>query len=80
MDWYRERSLPAAEKFELAFDQAIQRILQSPERWPIYFKRCRKYTLHQFPFSIVYQSRPSLTFVVAVAHASRRPHYWRERV
>jgi toxin ParE1/3/4 len=78
--WYGERSLQAAEKFAQAFDQAIERIQQSPERWPMYFKRCRRYTLHQFPFSIVYQSSPSRTFVVAVAHGSRRPRYWSDRV
>lgn len=77
--WYLERSLPAAENFAKAFDQAIEHIRQSPGRWPVYFKRCRRYTLHQFPFSIVYQSSPALTFVVAVAHGSRRPRYWRDR-
>jgi hypothetical protein len=78
--WYRERSLPAAENFAKAFDQAIEHIRQSPGRWPVYFKRCRRYTLRRFPFTIVYQSSPALTFVVAVAHASRRPRYWRDRV
>lgn len=80
LDWYGERSPQAADKFAEAFDHAIEHIQRSPDRWPLYFKRCRKYTLHQFPFSIVYQSSPSLTFVVAVAHASRRPRYWRDRV
>lgn len=77
--WYRERSLPAAEKFSEAFDQAVEQIRRSPDRWPAYFKRCRRYTLHRFPFIIVYQSGPSLTFVLAVAHASRRPRYWKDR-
>jgi toxin ParE1/3/4 len=78
--WYAERSLPAAEKFANAFDQAIEQIRQSPERWPVYFRRFRRYTLHHFPFSIVYQSSPSRIFIVAVAHSSRRPRYWKGRV
>jgi plasmid stabilization system protein ParE len=78
--WYREQSPKAAENFAKAFDQAIEHIQQSPGRWPVYFKLCRRYTLRRFPFTIVYQSKPFETFVVAVAHASRRPRYWRGRV
>jgi toxin ParE1/3/4 len=80
LDWYGERSPQAADKFAQAFEQAMEQIRRSPDRWPLYFKRCRRYTLHQFPFSVVYQSGPALTFVVAVAHGSRRPRYWRDRV
>jgi hypothetical protein len=53
--WYRERSLIAAINFESAFGQATVRIREAAQRWPIYFKDFRKYTLRQFPFSIVYQ-------------------------
>lgn len=78
--WYRERSLPAGVKFEEAFRQAVQRIKDSPERWPVYFARFRKYTLRQFPFIIVYQSNASRTYVLAVAHGRRRPGYRKGRV
>jgi len=78
--WYRERSLPAAVKFEGAFRRAIQTIKELPERWPVYFTGFRKYTLRQFPFSIVYQSDSSRTLVLAVAHGRRRPGYWKGRV
>jgi hypothetical protein len=55
LNWYRERSLTAAISFEAAFAKAVVRIREAPQRWPIYFKDFRKYTLRQFPFSIVYQ-------------------------
>ncbi len=32
-----------------------------------------------FPFSLVYVVRGEILFVVAVAHQSRRPGYWRGR-
>jgi ParE toxin of type II toxin-antitoxin system, parDE len=78
--WYRERSLIAAINFESAFEQAIGRIKEAPERWPIYFADFRKYTLRQFPFSIVYQDFSSEIVVFAVAHGRRRPGYWMGRV
>jgi len=71
--WYRDRSLIAAANFESGFDRAIRRIRGAPERWPIYFTDCRKYTLHQFPFSIVYRDFPSHILVLAGAHGRQRP-------
>src|ERR1700687_680877 len=78
--WYHERSPIAATNFEDAFGQAIGRIKEAPQRWPIYFKGFRKYALHQLPFSIVYQDFLSEIVVLAVAHGRRRPGYWRDRV
>jgi hypothetical protein len=51
--WYRERSPIAAINFESAFEQAIERVRDASQRWPNYFGDFRKYTLRQFPFSIV---------------------------
>ena len=80
LSWYRERSLTAAISFENAFDRAVARIRESPDRWPIYFKDFRKYTLRQFPFSILYQDFPSEIVVFAVAHGRREPGYRRDRM
>lgn len=79
LSWYRERSFSAATNFENNFIRAVERIIESPERWPIYFQNFRKYTLQQFPFSIVYQSAASEVVVFAIAHGSRKPGYWRTR-
>ncbi len=79
LDWYLSQSLPAAERFEDAFWQAIQIVENAPERWPVYFLRFRRYILHDFPFSIVYREEASRTFVLAVAHGRRRPGYWKKR-
>ena len=77
--WYRDRSLTAAVNFEQVFGRAIAAIQNAPRRWPIYFDDFRKYTLHQFPFSILYQEFDSEVVVFAIAHGSRRPGYWRDR-
>ena len=54
--WYYQRSSSAAFDFEDEFQGAVSAIAESPDRWPIYFSRCRRYVLHQFPFSIVYRN------------------------
>lgn len=77
--WYRDRNFSTALKFEDAFWQAIHAVEDAPERWPIYFSDFRRYTLHPFPFSLVYRIEPSRVFVLAVAHGCRRPGYWMDR-
>ena len=78
--WYKERSLDAALDFESEFQRAVSAVAESPERWPIYFSGCRRYVLHQFPFSIVYRNLDEAVFVLAVAHGHRSPGYWRKRL
>lgn len=40
----------------------------------------KKLTLKRFPFNIVVKESPEEIIVVAVAHQSRRPGYWRSRL
>ncbi len=40
----------------------------------------RHFVLRKFPFSVVYAATPDLVYVVAIAHGSREPQYWRPRV
>lgn len=39
----------------------------------------RRQLVPGFPFAVVYVTEPALT-VVAIAHTSRRPDYWRMRI
>jgi hypothetical protein len=80
LGWYRERSLTAAINFEEEISRSISQIEDAPERWPSYFAVCKRYVLHQFPFSIVYRVFPSKIIVLAFAHGHRRPGYWMKRL
>jgi toxin ParE1/3/4 len=50
--WYRERSIPAAERFKSTVERALHQIQQSPDRWPSSHSHFRRYTLYEFPYSI----------------------------
>jgi plasmid stabilization system protein ParE len=39
----------------------------------------RQLRVTRFPYSIVYRIRDDDIYVVAVAHTSRRPGYWKDR-
>lgn len=40
----------------------------------------RSLVLNRFPFTLIYSASADAVRVVAVAHQSRRPGYWRSRV
>jgi plasmid stabilization system protein ParE len=80
-DWYLQRSVDAALKFDAEMDRALAQIIQSPERWAVGSHFTRRFLLKQFPFIVIYRSRSSSVIeVVAVAHTSRRPGYWSGRL
>jgi plasmid stabilization system protein ParE len=42
--------------------------------------KLRRMLLHRFPFSLIYSVEANELLIVAVAHHSRRPGYWQDRV
>jgi len=43
-------------------------------------RNVRKFLLARFPYSVYYLSRDDEVLILAVAHGSRRPGYWRHRL
>ena len=66
--------------FIAAVEQAVARIAAFPEHGSPHLMGTRRVVLRRFPFSLVYFLEPNDVLVVAVAHHSRRPGYWRDRV
>ena len=81
VEWYRERSEAAAAAYTAELERAIELIAAEPDQWPPYLQGTRRFILRRFPFSIVYRKSPVAVEVevIAVAHARRRPGYWRGR-
>jgi plasmid stabilization system protein ParE len=79
-EWYGERSIVAARRFEFELDRAIQAIRETPKRWPTHVYGTRRYLLNRFPFLIVYREFEDRIQVIAVQHGKRRPGYWRGRL
>jgi plasmid stabilization system protein ParE len=78
--WYSERSGATADRFIREVDRAMGLIAESPDRWPAYRRGTRRFLLHRFPFLLVYHEEQDVIKVLAVAHTSRRPGYWRDRL
>ena len=77
--WYAERSAEAATRFFLELERALDLIAETPMRWPVR-SGVRKYVMHRFPFVIFFRVRDPKVEVIAVAHARRRPRYWKDRL
>jgi plasmid stabilization system protein ParE len=78
-DWYAERSIQAAMRFANAIDVALSAIAADPERFGAIDEVHRECPITQFPFRVVYQIMGNRIVVAAIAHAKRRPGYWRGR-
>lgn len=77
--WYRERNEIASARFQREVDRAVDLISERPEAGAPYLSKTRRILLRRFPFFVVYRVRNDNVQIVAVAHARRRPGYWRAR-
>ena len=80
-DWYAARSTIAAARFREELDAAVEYIQTNPDHGGPYLHGTRCYLMRRFPYLVVFH-RPSVEVieVVAVAHARRRPGYWKSRI
>ena len=78
--WYRFQSVKAANRFADDVRESLLAIELFPDRFPIHEHGTRALILRRFPYVIVYLVENDRPFVVAVAHAKRRPGYWRRRL
>jgi hypothetical protein len=82
--WYEREQEGLGERFIAAFEHALQLLEEeNPPLTPVEgeagAKGTRKLILHKFPFSIMVYELPASIVVVALAHHSRKPGYWKSR-
>ena len=78
--FYGARSSSISRAFTEELEYALFEILQHPEAHPEYLHGTRRLVLRRFPFSVVYSIEQNSVLLVALAHMSRRPGYWRKRL
>jgi plasmid stabilization system protein ParE len=80
--WYEERRRGWGGRLFDAVSRTFDLIEQHPEIGsPRRGRRAvRQLAVRGFPYFVVYRTRPDDSYVVALAHASRRPGYWTDRL
>jgi len=62
-------------------NRALAEIARAPQRWASGPYQTRRFLLRKFPFILIYRERAGGDIqIVAVAHTSRKPGYWKERI
>lgn len=78
-----ERKVPGlGKRFRDEVDRIIDLLLDNPQLGSPFNRHLRYSVLRRFPFLVIYslnESR-SLLYILAVAHGSREPGYWAERL
>lgn len=78
--WGLDHDARWASRLESAVNHAIARICRLPASGSPYLHGTRRVVLHKLPYSVVYREANQAIQVLAIAHAKRRPGYWRERM
>ena len=70
-----------AHDFDAKIVSALNEIGQHAERYPRWRRtNIRKLALQRFPYLIFYVDYPERIRILAIAHTSRRPGYWKSRI
>jgi plasmid stabilization system protein ParE len=78
--WYARRSQAAAQRFEAALEDVVQRIVLWAEQGAPYRQQYRWMRLPRFPYLLFYEVRdPQPVLIYALAHVRRRSGYWLRR-
>jgi hypothetical protein len=78
--FYECRRSFLGERFLDAIEMTAEWIQKSPDIGRPGKFRTRSWKVRRFPFRIVYLAQIERIWIVAVAHLSRKPDYWLERL
>jgi hypothetical protein len=79
-DFYESRQEGLGEQFRVAVENALNRVLADPGSFPVAFGKTRSITLKRFPFQLIFLVANDIVEIYAVAHHSRHPAYWTDRL
>jgi plasmid stabilization system protein ParE len=77
---YKAESIERGREFAAEFRSAVNAVLAFPRSYAADLDGVRKKVLHRFPYVLVYRVNDDAVEVIACAHSSRKPGYWRDRL
>lgn len=79
-EFYRKRAgNELALTFIAEFEYSVSLLLEHPALGAIWRNGRRRFVMRRFPCSLIYNVVDQQLRVLAVAHHSRRPGYWKDR-
>lgn len=77
---YNGESPGLGDAFLLEALAAIDRIRRFPDAWHPLGAEIRRCRLRRFPYGLIYTLDHDDVLILAIAHTSREPGYWRDRL
>ncbi len=82
--WYNKQRSGLGDDFLLEVDECVIGVANDPQQHtPVEMGRSRREVrcslVKRFPYAVYFEVLPAEIVVLAVAHTSRRPFYWRSR-
>ena len=77
--WYEQKRNGLGGEFFDAVSHAIDLVRTRPEIGTA-AGRTRSWLLTRFPYRVIYRVRNEDIYIVAIAHTSRRPGFWKNRL
>lgn len=79
--FYDRRVLGLGDRFLDEVERTLRLVARTPLAWPVKWgAEVRAIRLHRFPYALIYRVETDGLMIYAVAHAKRRPMYWRKRL
>ena len=78
--WYQEQSEDESLRFLNELDRAVQVVRAYPLIGAEIEADIRSFLFRRFPYSLIYGIDEGVIVVIAVAHQSREPRYWADRI
>ncbi|MDO8810763.1 MAG: type II toxin-antitoxin system RelE/ParE family toxin [Gallionella sp.] len=79
LDYYGNISTFFAQALIDEIEAAKRLITEYPRAWKPLPGGMRGFSLHRYPYTIVYRVNDHEVLIVAYAHFKRRPNYWHNR-
>jgi plasmid stabilization system protein ParE len=80
VSWYQEQSEDESLKFLDELDRAVRVVTTYPQIAVEIEPEIRSFFFRRFPYSLIYGIDEDAIVVIALAHQSRKPRYWADRV
>jgi toxin ParE1/3/4 len=80
ISWYESQVPGLGARFVAEIERCLTLLLEAPQIGSPLGPKLRRFVINDgFPYSIIYAVLRDTLYVVALAHGSRRPGYWRRR-
>ena len=77
--FYKSRVAGLGRSFSAEVQRTISLVREYPDAGALVRPAVRKTLVDRFPYAVVYRHDPESVVIIAIAHARRRPGYWKRR-